>query len=152
MFNNNISIYADKSSDFYMDFSTTVKKQLKQRGKTQKWLAAQLGITPQTANRILKNPTFDTIRRIDAVLPLPEAAGLLHSGKRLARYVGKDPDVFEPEIMGELESLSLGYSDVLQDPEARAEFYGLARAILELSTKQRQALTLLLESFDTPTK
>jgi len=139
-----------KSSGHFMNFSEIVKNNLKRTGKTQVWLSEKLGITPQTVNRILKNPTLDTIRRIDAVLPLTEAAGLLHSGERLGAYVGSDGT--PPEILDQLESLTLAYADVLEDPDARADFAGLVQAIAELSPGRRRALLLFLQADDKPTK
>ena len=126
-----------------MDFSSIVKNNLKRVGKTQRWLADQLQVTPGTVNKYLNNPSLDTIRRIDSVLPLPEAAGLLHSGERLAGCVGNDGQT-SPEILNQLESLTLAYSDVLEDPDARADFAGLVQAIAELSTARRRALLQFL--------
>ena len=77
------------------------------------------------------------------MLPLPEAAALLHSGERLAGYVGNDGQA-SPEILSQLESLTLAYSDVLEDPDARAEFAGLVQAIAELSPQRRRALLQFL--------
>lgn len=126
-----------------MSFSDIIKDNLKKNKLTQVWLAEQLGVTPGTVSKYLENPTLETIRRIDAVLPLPEAAALLHSGERLAGYVGNDGQA-SPEILSQLESLTLAYSDVLEDPDARADFAGLVQAIAELSPARRRALLQFL--------
>jgi len=160
-----------------MDFSSIVKNNLKRVGKTQRWLADQLQVTPGTVNKYLNNPSLDTIRRIDSVLPLPEAAGLLHSGERLRYYVGKEKqkmlvaedteasrnflqnilkitnpesisDDAPPEILYGLESLTLAYSDVLEDPDARADFAELVQVIVELSQEQRRGLLQFVKGFD----
>jgi hypothetical protein len=118
-----------------MDFSDIVKRQLKKHGHTQRWLARQLGVTPGAVTKTLYgNPTLEIMRRIDAVLPLPEAAGLLHG----------------PDVLGQLAALTREYSDVLGDDAARADFDALVQAIAELSPQQRRGLLLLLQSSDKP--
>lgn len=133
-----------------MDFNKLVTNALKRAGRNKKWLAEQLGISAGTLSRYFTNPTLDTIRRIDSVLPLPEAAALLHSGERLSKYVGNENT--NPEILARLEYLTLAYSDVLEDPEARAEFAELVQAISQLTPEQRRGLLLLLQTFDMRTK
>jgi len=126
-----------------MNFREIVKKNLDIHGQTQRWLAKQMGISPSGLQAMFNNPTLESMRRIDSVLPLPEAAALLHSGERLAGYVGNDGHT-SPEILSQLESLTLAYSDVLEDPDARADFAGLVQAIAELSPARRRALLQFL--------
>lgn len=133
-----------------MDFGEIVKKHLKKHGMTQKELAKKMNASPSGLQAMFKNPTLDTIRRIDSVLPIPEAAGLLHAGERLAKYLGNENT--NPEILARLEYLTLAYSDVLEDPEARAEFAELVQAISQLTPEQRRGLLLLLQTFDMRTK
>lgn len=129
-----------------MNFKEIVLKNLSKLGKTQKWLAEQIESTPSGLHSLFVNPTLETIRRIDAVLPLPEAAGLLHSGDRLRSYLGNETT---PEILTQLESITLAYSDVLADENARADFAGLVQAIVELSPTRRAALLQFLKDDDT---
>lgn len=134
-----------------MNFGQIVKKNLTSAGLTQKWLADQMGVSPSHLQAMFKNPTLDSVRRIDEVLPIPEAAGLLHSGKRIAAYAGNDGTT-PPEILDGLESLTLAYQDVLEDPDARADFAALVEAILELTPKQRRGLLHLIQTSDKQTK
>ena len=72
-----------------MQFREIVKRELKKQGKTQKWLSEEIGSSPSGLQSLFSNPTLDSIRRIDAVLPLPEAAALLHTRDFLNGYLGK---------------------------------------------------------------
>lgn len=134
-----------------MNFGEILRKELKKQGKTQRWLANELGVTPAAVTKYLNgNPSWDVITKINSVLPLPEAAALLQTGERLSKYVGNENT--NPEILARLEYLTLAYSDVLEDPEARAEFAELVQAISQLTPEQRRGLLLLLQTFDMRTK
>jgi len=119
-----------------MNFNDIVTAALEREDKNKTWLADQLGISRGTLSRYFKNPTLDTIRRIDAVLPLPEAAGLLHG----------------PDVLRDLSVLSAEFVDVLEDPQARADFDALVSTIAQLSPQQMHGLRLLLSNDDTPAK
>lgn len=140
-----------------MEFGQILRDELKRQGKSQRWLAEQLQVSPAAITKYLKgNPSWDVIQRINSVLPLPKAAALLQSGQYLQRYVGNDL-VFKdapthPEILDNLKSLTLAYQDVLEDPDARADFAALVEAILELTPEQRRGLLLLIQSSDKHTK
>lgn len=134
-----------------MDFGEIIKRELKKSGLTQRWLADQIGTSPSGLQNLFRNPTLETMRRIDSVLPIPEAAALLRSGKFLSGYFGNEHKP-TPEILDGLESLTLAYQDVLEDPDARADFAALVEAILELTPGQRRGLLQFVQGFDTPPK
>lgn len=56
-----------------MDIRTEVNRLCKVRGKTQKQLAEDLGITPIGLNQILRkgNPSLQTLERIASALGIP---------------------------------------------------------------------------------
>lgn len=114
-----------------MEFSDIVKRELRQKGKTQRWLAAKLGITPGAVTKSLYgNPTIDVVRRINAVLPLPEFAAFFDDG----------PD----GLIHALREMSIRYADVLNDPSALADFEMIIAALTKLPPERRRGLIRFL--------
>jgi transcriptional regulator with XRE-family HTH domain len=126
-------------------FSDILKNALKREKKTQRWLAAELGVTPPAITKYLKgNPTLAVIRRIDAVLPLPELSGFLQFGSRFAAYMGKSEDEFAPEITDMLRSATEHCLEVLTDPAERGDLAELIYSYIEAAPSTRRAILTLL--------
>lgn len=62
------------------NYGDIILRALEREGKTQAWLAQELGVKPPTVSDYLKNPTQKTLRKIDKVLYLPE----LHANDKTA--------------------------------------------------------------------
>ena len=52
----------------YICIMDRLKKVLKQRGKTQKWLASEIGISQQALQLRAKNPTYNSMREISDII------------------------------------------------------------------------------------
>ena len=127
-------------------FSDIVRNALKREQKTQRWLATELGVTPAAITKYLKgNPTLEVIRRIDAVLPLPEAAGLLRTSSRLAAYMGKSENDFVPEILDALREATKHCQEVVTDPKERSDLAELIYAYVQATPSTRHAILTLLK-------
>ena len=109
-----------------MNFADIVKRALKRQKKTQRDLAAALGVTPQNVTKIIKNPTLDTINRIDAVVPIWDD---------LRDLYGANVDVLPADLLAPL-----------RDPQTREDFLRVVQAIAQSSPEVRRAILHLIES------
>lgn len=145
-----------------MEFGQILREELKRQGKSQRWLANKMGVSPAAVTKYLNgNPSWDVIQKINSVLPLPKIADVFNKTEFLDRYLQKKSQFVihdsrtkynEDESFENQEKITFAYKDVLSDPDARAEFAELVEAILQLSPEQRRGLLQLIQGSDKPTK
>ena len=89
-----------------MVLAKMVSTRLRETGHSQRWLAQEIGVSPQTINNVLRGvqPQVETLEKLSHFLEQPLAA-LLHlvgviqskqlDKEELARLVGNDLSIFE---------------------------------------------------------
>ncbi len=112
-----------------MNFGEILRNALIREKKTQAWLARKLGVTPGTITGYLnRTPSIKIIKKINEVLPLPEAASLLRPGEQT-----KNLGAICPEVLNAMEEIT-------------SDFVALIQAFGESDAPTRQAVLTLLKS------
>lgn len=117
-----------------------IRNALKKSGKTQAWLADQLGVTQSGVSAYLKNPTIKTLRKINAVLPIPELQPLLNTNAERPQLDAVALEAYNT-IPPDLKQL---LKTVFDDPDSRQSFDDLQWLYTEAPGEFRQAFLDLL--------
>ena len=125
-----------------MQTGEMIRQALLRAGKTQDWLAAEIGVTRRRVTAILASDNLEvaTLRRIHAVLPIPELRPLMEpAAPDSEAAVWQCFNQLSPQVQQRLRA-------VWEDKALREQWVTCLEAWIAAPPETRQALSALLLS------